>query len=32
MKKKLPKRNGIMQNEIKLILAKQFLGERQDKN
>jgi hypothetical protein len=28
----LPKRNGIMQNEIKLILAKQFLGERRDKN
>jgi hypothetical protein len=26
------KRNGIIQNEIQPILAKQFLGERQDKN
>ena len=26
------KRNGILQNEIKSILTKQFLGERQDKN
>ena len=26
------KRNGIIQNEIKPILTKQFLGERQDKN
>jgi hypothetical protein len=26
------KRNGIIQNEIKSILTKQFLGERQDKN
>jgi hypothetical protein len=26
------KRNGIIQNEIKPILMKQFLGERQDKN
>ena len=26
------KRNGIIQNEIKHILTKQFLGERQDKN
>jgi stalled ribosome alternative rescue factor ArfA len=26
------KRNGIKQNEIKPILTKQFLGERQEKN
>jgi hypothetical protein len=26
------KRNGIIQNEIKPILTKQFLGEIQDKN
>jgi len=26
------KRNGIIQNEIKSILTKQFLGEKQDKN
>ena len=26
------KRNGIIQNEIKPILTKLFLGERQDKN
>ena len=26
------KRNDIIQNEIKSILTKQFLGERQDKN
>ena len=26
------KRNGIIQNEIKPILTKQFLGETQDKN
>ena len=26
------KRNGIIQNEIKPILTKQFLGERKDKN
>jgi hypothetical protein len=31
-KRNKSKRNGIIQNEIKPILTKQFLGERQDKN
>jgi hypothetical protein len=31
-KRNWPKRNGIIQNEIKPILTKQFLGEIQDKN
>jgi hypothetical protein len=31
-KRNLPKRNEIIQNEIKPILTKQFLGEIQDKN
>ena len=31
-KRNWPKRNGIIQNKIKPILTKQFLGERQDKN